>query len=783
VRVQTNCEPCVDESRIAAVLVTGLAGFTATIGQIVLLRELIILFNGNELSVGIMLATWLLWTAGGSLLTAWLARRREAVCGMIAGAACACGVSLPVTLVAVRMAGPWLRVVPDEVLGIVPMLSISFVCLSVFCGLSGCLFVLGIRLYGKAYAVSGQLSTSYAYLIETSGAALGGILTSILLLRFFGSFQIAMIVASLNIAMALWLFVTAPRLRVVSALAALAMVGVAGVVYVAPLLERATEERLWRGFEVLDSRDTIYGRLTLVDSGGMRSIYDNGSILANVPDPAAAEEGVHYGLLEHANPRRVLLIGGGVKGSITEALKHPSVERLDYVEFDPALIEMFRQHFPAEYATAFSDARVHVHIADARWYLKTSRERYDVILLNAPTPETAQMNRFYTAEFFRIARDHLAGGGILALQLRSSEEHIGPQLAEFLRCIYGTVREVFSNVAVIPGETLHMFAAKQAGAVTENADVLVARLRERNVNTAYVRDYFIRYRMSAERMAQIDDVLRGGAETRRNSDFKPSAYYFSAVLWSMQFKSGYAQLLQRTGRIPIAYALAGLTIALVLLLAIAVLRPPPSRLRIASLWSAGTTGYTLMALQILLLLSFQSIFGYVYNELAMTIGMFMAGLALGTWMGIRHTRKPDYGKVAGRAAVNQLMLAASAPLLLVLMMQMARDFPGNAALAVTQFVFPIFAGVCAVPGGYQFSLSAMGYLQGGEQLTRSGSLYAVDLIGGCAGALFLAGILIPVFGFWNVAWLTMMVNAAPAAILAASVNAHGLGDVPQILRR
>jgi spermidine synthase len=753
------------------------------VGQIVLLRELIILFNGNELSVGIMLATWLLWTAGGSLLTSRLARDPEAVCRLIAAAACACGISLPATVVAVRMAGPWLRVVPDEVLGIVPMLSISFVCLSVFCGLSGCLFVLGVRLYGKACTVSGQLSTSYAYLIETSGAALGGILTSILLLRFFGSFQIAMIVASLNIAMALWLLVNSPRLRVMSALAALAMVGVAGVDYVAPPLERATEQRLWRGFEVLDSRDTIYGRLTLVDSGGMRSIYDNGSILANVPDAAAAEEGVHYALLEHANPRRVLLIGGGVKGSITEALKHPSVERVDYVEFDPALIAMFRQHFPAEFALAFSDDRVHVHIADARWYLKTSRERYDVILLNAPNPETAQMNRFYTTEFFGIARDHLAGGGILGLQLRSSEEHIGPQLAEFLRCIHDTVREVLPNVAVIPGETLHMFATREAGAVTEDADVLIARLRERNVNTAYVRDYFIRYRMSAERMAQIDGVLRGGGETRRNSDFKPSAYYFSAVLWSMQFRSGYAQLLEKAGRIPLAYALAGLTLALVLLLAITVLRLRSSRLRIASLWSAGATGYTLMALQILLLLSFQSIFGYVYNELAMTIGMFMAGLALGTWMGIRHSRGLDYQRVAGSSALNQLMLAASAPLLLFLMMQLARDFLGNAALAVTQFVFPVFAGVCAIPGGYQFSLSAMGYLQGGEQLTRSGLLYAVDLIGGCAGALLLAGILIPVFGFWNVAWLTVLVNAAPAAALAVSVSARGPGDVLQRLRR
>jgi len=45
-----------------------LLGFTAVIGQIVLMRELIVVFNGNEISMGIMLATWLLWTAAGSSL-------------------------------------------------------------------------------------------------------------------------------------------------------------------------------------------------------------------------------------------------------------------------------------------------------------------------------------------------------------------------------------------------------------------------------------------------------------------------------------------------------------------------------------------------------------------------------------------------------------------------------------------------------------------------------------------------------------------------------------------
>ena len=45
-----------------------LLGFAATIGQILVLRELLTVFSGTELAVAIVLAAWLFWTALGGLL-------------------------------------------------------------------------------------------------------------------------------------------------------------------------------------------------------------------------------------------------------------------------------------------------------------------------------------------------------------------------------------------------------------------------------------------------------------------------------------------------------------------------------------------------------------------------------------------------------------------------------------------------------------------------------------------------------------------------------------------
>jgi len=771
--MQADSNPRAKQSQSAAWGILVLVGLTAVIGQIVLMRELILLFNGNELSMGIMLATWLLWTAAGSSLTGRIVRDHASVRVPIALAECLCGLSLPLTVWALRAARSLFQAVPGEVLGPAPVLLITLVCLSVFCLLSGCLFVLAVRMFQQQRGVTGRLATSYAYLLETAGSGFGGILTSLLLLRLFGSFQIAIIVTLLNLGVAACVMFKTSRRQSLAIASAGMVLAVPLLLYCAPRLEESAQQHLWTGFRVLGSQDSIYGKLTVVDAGGMHSIYDNGSLIVNVPDEAAAEESVHYALLEHPAPRRILLIGGGINGSIVEALKHPTLERIDYAELDPSLIAVFQRFFPAAAARAFADPRVHVHTIDGRLYLKEFPGNFDAIILNLPDPQTAQLNRFYTAEFFRSARDHLAPGGLFALQLGASEDYISPELADFLRCIRRTLREIFPYVAVIPGGTIHFFSAAQPGVLVEDPQVLVRRLQDRNLQTLYVREYFIPFRMMPDRMAQIHDLLQPLPGTAVNRDFHPVAYYFDTVLWSAQFKSGYAQLLRSASRIRFTL-LFTLVSAISLLLVFALTRrpAPAARARAAGLWSVFATGYTLMTLQILVLLAFQSVYGYVYSELAMLIGMFMAGIALGTWLSTARRRTEECLPPLRRAACNQLVLAIAAPLLLLLVSQLARAAGTGATLWTAQVVFPVLALLCAMPGGYQFPMATTIYLGGNPTQTGAGTLYSLDLLGGCLGALLLAGFLIPLFGFWNTAWLATAASLAPALLMArAAMNA------------
>src|SRR5271157_3356299 len=141
-----------------------LLGFSAVIGQIVLMRELIVVFNGNEISVGMTLATWLLWTAAGSSLASRLAPGRSNAQRAVAALECLLAASLPPTIWAVRASKALFQTVPGELAGPVPMLLTSLICLSVFCVVSGCLFIVAARLYAHERSVSAGVASSSAYL-------------------------------------------------------------------------------------------------------------------------------------------------------------------------------------------------------------------------------------------------------------------------------------------------------------------------------------------------------------------------------------------------------------------------------------------------------------------------------------------------------------------------------------------------------------------------------------------------------------------------------------------
>lgn len=736
--------PCA--TRAALVLI----GLTAVIAQVVLLRELLVVFYGNELSLGLMLASWLLWTAAGSGLLGKLKLAENDPARLVAYLEAGLALVFPATILGVRAAKGLVGAAPGELLGPVEVVLVSGAALGPLCGLSGWLFAAGSRLYARQSGAGLARATARVYLLEAVGSGAGGVLAGLLLNAGLGAFRIALLVGALNLLAGAGLALRGRRQR--AALAALA----AGLLLApsgAERLERLSLGWLWRGFRLLEVRDSVYGNLAVVETEGSRTLYESGLVAGTAPDPATAEEAVHYALLQHPAPRRVLLIGGGWNGSLREALQHPTLERVEYVELDPAVLRVAARRFAEEWLPALSDGRLRVHARDGRLWMKSAAGGLDVIILNLPEPATAQLNRYYTLEFFREAAAKLAPGGVVALRVRAAEDYISPELAQFLGSIYRTLRQVFAEVVLLPGENVHFFCALRKGVMAQDAEGLLERLHARGIQTRYVREYYLRFRMTPLKVRRLEERLRSAADAPVNRDFRPIAYYFDVVLWGAQFGRGYGELLERAARV--GWWPAALVTAVLVLVA-SVLAARGGRRRTAAL-AVTAMGFTMLALEVLLLVGFQVLYGYVYHQLSLLIGAFMAGMALGSWRAAARSASGRDVRTLGRLQV----MAAAAGLGLLLIFRVSAEVSGGGVWLGGYLLFPALAVGCGWLGGYQFPVASRVYF-GAQTAGGAGALYATDLVGACLGATLVSVYLLPVFGFLGTAGLMAVVNLGPA---------------------
>ena len=284
----------------------------------------------------------------------------------------------------------------------------------------------------------------------------------------------------------------------------------------------------------------------------------------------------------------------------------------------------------------------------------------------------------------------------------------------------------------MPGPSVHFFATRTPGALTVDPQALIARLTARHLRTKYVREYFLPFQLSADRRADLATQLRARPGTPINHDFAPIAYFFDVALWGSRFHSVYLRLFEA------AAATSFWLLASITLLVAAGLAAAGYRRRATAGTCVASMGFTMIGLEILLLLGFQAVYGYVYQQLALVTASFMAGMAIGSWLALRLRRGP------GLATLQ--CLAAASPTLVCLAM------PHTPPL-----LFSLLSLLCGALGGYQFPVASRI-----STARAPGTLYALDLAGGCVGAILFSAWLIPVFGFFRTSLLIAVVDLPPA---------------------
>jgi spermidine synthase len=706
-----------DYSSQAILLAVGLLGFISITSQLVLLREFLQVFTGNELVLGIILGNWLLLTGAGAGLGRFPLRQdnRQEYFLIVQALAAILPLLLMIILRGLR-SGIFLR---GEAIGIYSIILLSFFLLLPLCLCTGWLLSVACGLLKDADPSS---TIRAVYVADGLGSVMGGFVFGYLWLRWFDHAQILCGVAAMGLASAGFIAWLRGHWRLAGAMVAIIM----GLVTLMQLLDLDTllTQAQYPGQTVLYRGNSPYGRWVVTRLANQITFNENSMPYMSNSDVGRIEETVHYAMSQRPRASRVLLLAGGLSGTARELLKY-NVREVVYVELDPLLLRLGRRFEPE----ALADPRIHVVNTDGRRYVQqAARGTFDVVIMDMPDPQTAQLNRFFTREFFSEVKRALAADGVFSLSLGQYANFIGPEQSRLLSSLNATLKEVFPRSLIIPGGRFYFLVS--TGPLYED---LASRLETAGVSTRFVNWHYLAATLQADRIAEVQRVA--GQPARVNRDFHPVLYFYHQLFWLSQFGS-------RTS--VFAIGLAGLVV-------VWWSRAGPAPI---ALFAAG---FAASSLEIVLLLGFQIICGSLYFQLGLVVTIFMGGLALGAWL-------TQYSVALGRCPIAWVSagIALVAVLIPGSLMGLSRLNAMVTSDAIAQMGIGAITALLAVMVGMQFPLAARG-----ESATATGiaaRLYWADLLGASLGAFAASAWMIPCLGVTGTCAVVAALNGVAGAL-------------------
>ncbi len=711
---------------IQAVLVTGLV---SVLVQTLLVRELLMIFYGNELTIAFMISAWLLWGAVGSIAGAWRMRRHSPTMSQYAGCQIMIALILPLELLLMRGLKPAMGIPVGELTDPLTILALSLVALAPVGLVNGYQFTIAGRILSQ-FKSEADGGAGRIYGLDAIGDMVGAAVFGYVCVRYFSPL-VTVLAASFLSTMSATALLFGMKRRVAAALGGLlALLFAAGAVFL-PIQKYDLGTRAWNWpkLTVVGTATSIHGDISIVKYGSIYSIYENGLLSFSLPLKLEAEEQAHLTMVQTPEPRRVLIFGGALPGVLHEIIKYP-VQEVYYVEPNPALIQLVQPFLEAPDRAALADPRLRIVIGDGRAFVKKWRgTKFDVAIVNAGDPVTLFINRFYTVDFFEELAAIMSGQGVIRVAISSKEAYLSGPVRNYNGSIYHTLKQAFPYVRAIPGDRLVLLASQDSSYLSLVPQVITRRLEDRRVVPEFISQGYLESILLPHQIGFVRDALETALPPGLNRDLRPIAFSYGLAYWSTYFRPWVRQSLDLLRRIRFPW-LAALFAAM--FAAALVFR---NRRENTLVVVSGVMGFQGMAAVIMAVLFYEMLFGYVHHRIGLLIAGFMLGLFLGT--------------VAAR---RKFLLRPGDKLLVSLFGSLFYWFAfawglGSCKGMTASPLFSEFSPVLTLmPGimvGAAFSATNQLLSQAGERLPK---LYAADLVGGCFGGLITSLVLIPNHG-------------------------------------
>ena len=739
-----------------AVLTMGVSGIVA---ELLLLRELFIVFSGNELSIGIILANWLILEAFGCFILGRKAEKIKEKIPAFAGVTIIFSLLFPVAIYFVRILKNILGVSIGESIGLFPMFYSSFLIILPVSVSHGALFSLSCNIY-STYIESSASSVGRVYVYETFGTILGGILWTYFLIVYLHAFQIAIGLALVNFLVLLILLfnyrTTGRKYRFTMAFSLFLLI-FSAYLFISGKVDKIHHHSIrtqWKNHNVVCYKNSIYGNISVIKSGEQYIFFYNGipELIIPIPDIGFVEKFAHLPLLAHPHPEKLLIIGAGAGGLIDEILKHKCVKLIEYAELDPYFLRLIRKYSTPLTEKELKDPRVKIRYMDGRLMLKITQKRYDVIMVGILNPSDLQANRLFTKEFFTLVKRKLNKDGILTIGLPGSLSYLNDELRNLNSCIYNTLREVFPHIRVFPGEGLNLFLSSCSKNVLRlDEGQIVEGLKERNIKVNVLIARHIKKALHPGWQGWFLNFIKRGSK-KINHDFRPLGVFYSISHWNSLFAPYLCGLFRWIEKINLWFFVL-LTLIWLSLVFIPKAKPFGSGIPLC----IGTTGLAGMIFDLAIIFTFQSIYGYVFSWMGILVTSFMVGVATGA-MSITSLLLKI--KKCFKVFIDIELAIMGFSILLPLLFYTLHpylDVPKVSPLMMILFLILSFIGGVLI--GAQFPLANRIYISQKKSLTKTaGILYSSDLVGGWLGGMIGGALLLPILGLLGSCFVVFLIK-------------------------
>ena len=668
-------------------------GISSVVTQLLIIREFLSQFQGNEFVIALILFCWLALGGIGTLL-AQLATQRFflATVNRLGWLSLVLSCLPAIQIFAIRRLRDVFFIHGSSV-GFYPTLAYTFFTIAPYCLLVG--FVLPYSLF-VIRAENPNYPGTRIYITDNIGDVTGGALFSFALVYLFTPLQ-AVFLANLPLLLATYfLFSSASRRHplIVTGIG-LTFVIIAGGISLEQLSMKPAEGQL------VYYSESRYGRIEVHKDHDQFTLFVSGIPLFGSQNLILAEETIHYPLSQLSRVKNILLISAE-GGMMTELQKHRPVS-VDYVELDPKVAAV-----QFKYGLIKKIPELNVIHLDGRAYLENTDKIYDAIIVNLTEPDTFQINRFFTDRFFALAKKHLAKHGVLSFSMSGFDNYLAEPQRQKLSSLYNTIIEYFENVLMLPGQKI-FFLCRNLPIETD----IPANLAKKEIQTRYISGYFYG-NLTSERINRLNALV--DPETPKNRDDFPLLMRLMFSQWFAKFSTS-----------PTVFIVVLIVLCLAYLARVS-----------AEEFVLFSTGFMVMGTEVLVIFAFQIFFGYIYLQIGLIVTVFLLGLLPGAWVGERF--RSQGRKILSITNISMITLMG---LLILIIVQAGSRLPAA--------FFMTFGFLISLLCGFQFPVAL--YLRGGDAPAVI-KTFSADLIGAACGTLVTNVVLIPYCGIiWATAGL------------------------------